>query len=164
MLTLGQMFLSEIEGEAPSTRKCLERITPEVFSFKPHEKSMEMDRLSVLVSEIPKWIAYTLEKGDIDFTTFTHEQPKNGEELAKHLGDNIAWAKKLLEKVTDTELNQTFNLKNNGQVLMSMSKKDMVSSSIRHWVHHRGQLTVYLRLCNIPIPPIYGSTADEGGF
>jgi uncharacterized damage-inducible protein DinB len=158
------MFLNEIEAEVASTRKCLERITPEVFDFKPHEKSMKMDYLVLLVSEIPKWIAYTLEKGDIDFKDFTHKQPKNGEEFAAHLDENVAWAKKFLEKVTDQELEQTFNLKNNGQVLMSMSKKDMISSSIRHWVHHRGQLTVYMRLCNIPVPSIYGPTADEGGF
>jgi uncharacterized damage-inducible protein DinB len=164
MLTLGQIFLGEMESEAASARKCLERITPEVFEFKPHEKSIKMGYLALLVAEIPKWIAYTLEKGDIDFKTFTHEQPKTGAEFAKHLDENIAWAKKQLEKVTDEELSQTFNLKNDGQVLMSMSKKDMVSSSIRHWVHHRGQLTVYMRLNNIPVPSIYGPTADESGF
>lgn len=163
-MTLGKIFLSDMEAEAPASRHCLERITPEVYEYKPHEKSMKMGYLALLVAEVPKWIAHTLEKGDIDFATFTHEQPKNGEELAKHLDANMAWAKKLLETVSDADLEQTFQLKANGQVLMSMSKKDMISSSIRHWVHHRGQLTVYMRLNNIPVPSIYGPTADESNF
>jgi uncharacterized damage-inducible protein DinB len=164
MLTLGQIYLGEMESEAGASRKCLERITPEVFEFRPHEKSMKMGYLALLVAEVPKWIAYTLEKGDIDFATFPHSQPKNGSELVAHLDENIAWAKKLLQTVTDAELEGNFNLSSQGKVLMSMTKKDMISSSIRHWVHHRGQLTVYMRLNNIPVPSIYGPTADESGF
>jgi uncharacterized damage-inducible protein DinB len=164
MLTLGKIFAADILAEAPASRNCLERIPAELFNYSPHEKSMKMGYLALLVAEVPKWIAYTLEKGDIDFATFSHTQCKNGEELAKHLDENMIWAKKLLETVTDEELETNFNLSSGGKVLMSMSKKDMISSSIRHWVHHRGQLTVYMRLNNIPVPSIYGPTADENTF
>lgn len=163
-MTLGQIYLEELQAEVPSTLKCLERITPEVFEYKPHDKSMKMGYLALIVAEVPKWIAYTLEKGDIDFATFTHTPCKNGEELAKHLDENMIWAKKLLEAVKDETLNEQFNLSAGGKIMLSMTKKEMISSSIRHWVHHRGQLTVYMRLNNIPVPSIYGPTADEKNF
>ena len=84
--------------------------------------------------------------------------------MVNHFDVNLKDAKKALEHTTDESLSETFSLKNKGQVLMSMSKKDFITNSINHLVHHRGQLTVYMRLNNIPVPSIYGPSADEGSF
>jgi uncharacterized damage-inducible protein DinB len=162
--TLGAAFLKELEAEAASTRKCLERIPENLFGWKPHEKSMAMGYLALLVAEIPKWITYMVEKGDIDFATFTHFQPKTTAELASHFDENFKGAKSALRHVSDEALAKTFSLKNHGQVLFSSPIQDNIGSSINHLVHHRGQLTVYMRLNDIPVPSIYGPSADEKAF
>jgi Uncharacterized protein conserved in bacteria len=155
---------NELNMESTSTRKCLERITESTWGFKPHEKSMEMGYLSFLVAEIPAWIAWVIEKGDIDLVTFPHEKPANAQELAAYFNKNAERAVKALEAVTDSELDATFNLKSNGQVLYSTTKKEMIASTINHMVHHRGQLTVYMRLNDIAVPSIYGPSADDRNF
>jgi uncharacterized damage-inducible protein DinB len=157
-------LLEELEAEAPATRKCLERIPETLSDWKPHEKSMAMGYLSLLVAEIPKWITHMLEKSEIDFATFEHFQPKNTAELVKHFDENVEGAKKALQKASDESLAEPFYLKNQGQVVFTSTKKDNITSSINHMVHHRGQLTVYMRLNDIPVPSIYGPSADDKGF
>lgn len=162
--TLGKMFLEELEAEATATRKCLERTPVNLFNWKPHQKSMSMEYLSLIVAEIPKWITYMVEKGDIDFATFEHVKIKTTEELVKHFDHNMENVRKALQNVSDEELSKPFSLKNKGQVLFTSPEKDNIGSSINHLVHHRGQLTVYLRLNDIAIPSIYGPSADERVF
>jgi uncharacterized damage-inducible protein DinB len=162
--TLGQMYLKELLAEAPASRKCLERVPEKLFDYKPHEKSMNMGYLALLVADIPRWISHMIEKGDIDFATFKQNHPKTTKDLLALFDENMKMVKPLMEKVTDEELAKTFSLKNNGQVLFSSPKEDNISSSINHLVHHRGQLTVYLRLNNIDVPSIYGPSADDKSF
>lgn len=162
--SLGKYFLHEFENEIPASRKCLERIPESLFGWKPHERSMNMGYLALLVAEIPQWITQTIEISVIDFATYKPFQPKNTAELVNHFDENIVGAKNALSKVSDEELSEMFYLKNNGDTLFSMPKDDTVSSTINHWVHHRGQLTVYMRLNNILVPSIYGPSADEKGF
>jgi len=162
--TLGAAFLKELEAEAAATRKCLERIPESSFGWKPHEKSMTMGYLALLVAEIPKWITHMVEKGDIDFATFEHFQPKTTAELVNHFDENLKGAKNALRNVSNEELAKTFSLKNHGQVLFSSPIKENIGSSINHLVHHRGQLTVYMRLNDIPVPSIYGPSADDRVF
>jgi len=161
---IGSQFLKELETEATATRKCLERIPPELFGWKPHEKSMTLGYLALLVAEIPKWITHMIEKSVIDFVTFEHFQPKTTSELVNHFEENLMGAKNALQNVSDEALSKLFYLKNNGQVLFSSPIGEMVGSTINHLVHHRGQLTVYMRLNNIPVPSIYGPSADDKGF
>ena len=163
-MTIGQQFLKEFQAEAPASRKCLERIPENLFNYKPHEKSMAMGYLALLVAEMPKWVEWMVEKKDIDFATFTHIQPKTTAELVAHFDENMEKVTAALEKAPDEVFQDMFNLKSSGKILMSMRVGDSTSSTIRHWVHHRGQLTVYMRLNNIPVPSIYGPTADENTF
>ena len=163
-IQFGLESLHELETESIATRKCLERVPEKLFGWKPHEKSMLMGYLAVLVAEIPNWITYIIEKSVIDFATFPHFQPKTTAELVKHHDENLEGAKKALKRVTNEELEELFYLKNQGQTLFSSSKKANVSSSINHLVHHRGQLTVYLRLNDISVPSIYGPSADDKNF
>ncbi len=162
--TFGKEFLKELDSETISSRKCLERIPERLFGWKPHEKSMTMGYLALLVAEIPKWITYVIEKGEIDFATFPHVQPETTADLVKHFDENIKGAREALDKVTDESLNEPFSLKNQGQLLFSSPKKETVGQSINHLVHHRGQLTIYMRLNDIPVPSIYGPSADDKTF
>jgi uncharacterized damage-inducible protein DinB len=163
-LQLSELYAQELKAEAGATRKCLERIPVSLFEYKPHEKSMALGYLALLVAEIPNWIAYIVEKGEIDFATFPHFQSKSTEDLVKHFDDNMEAALNALKGMTNEQFNDNFALKNQGQLLFESSKKFNVSSSINHWVHHRGQLTVYMRLNDIAVPSIYGPSADEKTF
>lgn len=156
-----KQFIKELEAETASTRKCLERFRMDLFGWKPHQKSMEMGYLAVLCAEIPLWIAYMIETDEIDFMTFDHLRPTTTEDIVAHFNENVLKAKKALLQVEDGTLDTVFNLKNNGKVVQSDTKRESIESTINHLVHHRGQLTVYMRLNDIAVPSIYGPSADE---
>lgn len=164
MVELGLEYLAELESETPATRKCLERIPMNLVEWRPHEKSMAMGYLSLLVAEIPKWITYIVEQSEIDLATFPHARPATTEDLVRHFDENIEGATRALKTITHDELARPFYLKTNGQVVFTSPKREIIRSSLNHWVHHRGQLTVYMRLNNIPVPSIYGPSADDRGF
>jgi len=163
-IIFAQAYARELDAETTSTRKCLERIPEHLFSWKPHEKSMNLGYLSLLVAEIPLWIAHMIENGDIDFATFKHIEPANAAELVEHFDKNVANAKKALLNIHEGLLAEPFHLKNQGNILFTSTKKESIESTINHMVHHRGQLTVYMRLNDIPVPSIYGPSADDRNF
>ena len=159
-----QSFLHELNGEYRATRKCIEVIPEKLFEYKPHPKSMTMGYLVLLVAEIPLWIKHMIVDSEIDFVTFKHFQPKTTEELVNHFEENMEAARKALQNSTDEDLQSNFSLKANGQVLYTASKIVDIGVTLNHWVHHRGQLTVYMRLNDIPVPSIYGPSADDKNF
>ena len=163
-IVFGKLFLAELQVEDMATRKCIERIPESTYEFKPHERSMNMGYLTLLVSEMPNWIASIIEDGEIDLATYGHFQLSTSSALLKHYDDNMKRAKKALENVSNEELAKPFTLKRGGTVLFTSSKQDNIGSTINHQVHHRGQLTVYMRLNNIDVPSIYGPSADEKTF
>jgi uncharacterized damage-inducible protein DinB len=162
--TLGILYLNELEAEARASRKCLERVPENLFKWKPHEKSMEMGYLALIVAEIPRWISTAVEKGEINFGTFQHKPAKSGADLVAQFDENMDGARKALTAATDETMLKMFYLKRDDEVLMKDTVVNTVSSSINHGVHHRGQLTVYLRLNNIAVPSIYGPSADDKTF
>ncbi len=164
MNEIAKEFLRELESEMSSTRKCIERMKEELFEYKPHEKSMQMGYLAVLVADIPRWIAHIIEKGEINLTTWDRFTSRKPEDLLEFFDKNVELAKAALEKATDASLLEPFYLKMGEQELSKDTKRNTVSSTINHLVHHRGQLTVYMRLNNIPVPSIYGPTADDKSF
>jgi len=161
---LAQEFVKELEAEVPSTLKCLERISLEVFGYKPHPKSMEMGYLTLLVAEIPLWIAHIIRHAEIDFATFKHIEAKTTQDMVNHFKTNVADAKEALLGITEGALAEPFYLKANGQILFASTKDEQIGSSINHMVHHRGQLTVYMRLNDIAVPSVYGPSADDKSF
>ena len=141
--TLSQAFIAELKAESIATRKCLERIPETTYEFKPHEKSMAMGYLALLVADIPRWIALSIEDSVIDFATYKQFQLSTTGALLKFYEENLKNAEKALSKSDDETLKkEMFYLKNNGQELYSAPKLENISSSINHWIHHRGQLTV----------------------
>jgi uncharacterized damage-inducible protein DinB len=157
-------FISEFEAEIPASRKCIERIPEKLFDWKPHVKSMTLGYLTLLVTEIPNWIAVMIKKREIDFKTFKHFQPKTTSEMVNHFDENVNGAKQAFQELLIDDLSKPFVLKNGDQILISSPLVENISSTLNHWVHHRGQLTVYMRLNDILVPSIYGPSADEKSF
>lgn len=157
-------FAKELEAESASSLKCLERIPPELFGWKPHEKSMELGYLALLVAEIPRWISLIVKDPEIDFATFKHDEAKSTQDLVDLFKKNAAAAREALLAVPEDGLAGTFYLKANGKELMKSTKREQVESTINHLVHHRGQLTVYMRLNDIAVPSIYGPSADDKSY
>jgi len=162
--TLCQYFLNELQAESVSSRKCLQRIPEAVYDFRPHEKSMAMGYLTLLVAEIPLWIAKTIEDSVINFVTYKRFQLSTTAALLSYFEDNLKAATNALTNITDAQLSKPFELKNGDILLMSTPKLESIGSTLNHWVHHRGQLTVYMRLNNIAVPSIYGPSADDRNF
>lgn len=162
--TLVTHHLEEIKAENISTRKCLERIPASTYKFKPHERSMEMGYLALLVADIPLWVAMTITDSVIDLAIYKQFPLSTTEALLAHYDENIRKAVEALDKITEDQINKEFELKKNGQLLYSSPKLKSIGETINHWVHHRGQLTVYMRLNEIAVPSIYGPSADEKQF
>jgi uncharacterized damage-inducible protein DinB len=160
----GAAFLKELEAESRACRRCLERIPVTLFGWKPHEKSMPMGYLAVLVAEIPLWIKVMVEDREIDLATFARFQPKSTGELVARFDENMKGALAALGAARGEDLEGTFALKRGGTVLMEDRLQESIPSTINHLVHHRGQLTVYMRLNDIAVPSIYGPSADEPVF
>lgn len=161
---LTDAYIKELKAEYTATKKCLERIPDNLYAYKPHPKSMNFGYLGLLVAEIPLWINIAITKGVVDFTTFKHIELNNNEALTAHFEDNFKSAINALEHITDEALEEAFVLRNGETELMRQTKNECISSSINHWVHHRGQLTVYMRLNDIAVPSIYGPSADDKSF
>lgn len=162
--TLCQYYLNELQAESTATRKCLQRIPESVYNFKPHEKSMSMGYLTLLVAQIPQWIATMIKESEINFANYKRFEVTTSAAMLTHFEDCLKAATEALANVTDAQLAKPFELKHGDKVLMSTPKLESIGSTLNHWVHHRGQLTVYMRLCNIAVPSIYGPSADEQGF
>src|SRR5258708_14337842 len=159
--TWGQEYLKELEAEVAATRKCLERIPDDLFKWKPHNKSMDMGTLAFIVADIPRWITTMVKASEIDFVKFKHDEPKTTGDLVKFFDEHMKSARNALQNVSDEALAEPFYLKNNGQVVFTSPKKDNISSSINHLLHNNDQLTVFMLLNNIQLPPIsYPSSLD----
>lgn len=157
-------FSSELQYEAATTRKCLERISPETFDFKPHEKSMTMRRLAAHVAEMYGWVSDTIEKTEIDFATMDYKpfQPQTTAELVEFFDGKLAGAVKSLENTTPEAMRENWKMRNGEQIYFEMMKLQVLRGFVfNHIVHHRGQLSVYLRMNDIPVPALYGPSADE---
>lgn len=159
-----QSLLHELNSEYRATLACLKAVPESLFDYKPHPKSMSMGYLSLLVAEIPLWIKYMITDGEIDFVTFTHFSPQTSAELVQHFEENMEAARKALQGTNDQALEAPFSLKANGKLLYTAAKVNDIGFTINHWVHHRGQLTVYMRLNDLPVPSIYGPSADDKNF
>lgn len=166
-MTIGQMLLMEFQHEAASTRKLLERVPLDKSDYKPHEKSMSLGRLANHVAEIAGWWKECLTDDELDFAKgdFTPKDLNTTEELLAKFDDLVKKAEKILTEVQDAEFQKPWTMRQGEQIFFTMPKGAVVRTwCLSHWFHHRGQLTVYLRMLNVPLPGIYGPTADEQGM
>lgn len=153
--------LDEFEAEMASTRRLLERVPSERGTWKPHEKSFPLGHLAQLVAWMPGWITRTLREPYIDLATGGGYSFETTETLLAMFDENVASARTALQEITGAALQEPWYLKMGEQVLMTMPRGAVVRQHLSHLIHHRGQLTVYLRMVDVPLPSIYGPTADE---
>lgn len=167
-MALNEAILAEMEQEAIATRKTLERVPEDKFSWKPHEKSMSLGQLASHVAEIAMWTGETINKDVLDFATAGYKPfvPNTTAELVKFFDDNHAEAIRVMkENATDENLMGMWTLRNGETVYMTMPRIAVLRGFVlSHLVHHRAQLGVYLRLLDIPVPSVYGPSADEGSM
>jgi uncharacterized damage-inducible protein DinB len=164
-MSLNKALLAELQHEAATTKKVLERIPESTWEWKPHEKSMSMLRLATHVAEMFSWIKTTVETPELDFAVGDYKPfvPSNSQDLVDFFEKSVAESAQALESVSDETLMQNWTMRNGEQVYFTMPKAAVLRSfCFNHIVHHRGQLSVYLRLNDIPVPEIYGPSADEG--
>ncbi len=167
MNMLAQSLLQELEFETPATRKTLERV-PEQFDWAPHDKSMKLGKLAQHLAEIPDWAvkAITLDELDLAPPGAAPSKPPVFTSTAQILAEydkNIAAAKAALAATNDEHLMKPWSLKMGGKTLLTMPRIAVVRNFVlNHNVHHRAQMGVYLRLNDVPVPSVYGPSADEG--
>jgi len=163
--TIAAALIAELENEGKTTRTILERIPPEKFDWKPHDKSMTMSRLATHVAEMHSWTVSTVKDAEIDFAKFDYKpfEPKTTEDLVGLFDKSYNEAIEALKGASDEIWSEPWSLKNGETTYFTMPKIAVIRTMVlNHIVHHRGQLSVYLRLNDISVPPIYGPSADEG--
>ena len=162
-MTKAQILLEEVKQEAKATRTLLERVPFEKADYKPHEKSMTLKRLATHVAEINGWWKECLTMDVLDFSK-GDSKPKEINSTADILAlhdDLLAKAEVILNNAADEKFNEDWTMRNGEVVYFTMPKAEVVRTwCMNHLYHHRGQLTVYLRLLDVPLPSIYGPTAD----
>lgn len=164
-MALNESIIAEMQHEGAATRKALERVPEDKFSWKPHEKSMTLGALAAHVAEIAEWTNSTINQDELDFATAGYKpfEPKTTEELVKFYDEKQASAiKTLQENATDENLMGMWSLKNGETTYMTMPRIAVMRGFVlSHLIHHRAQLGVYLRMLDVPVPSTYGPSADE---
>ena len=164
-MSLSQAFLQEFDTEAKTTRRVLERVPADKLSWKPHPKSMSLGELALHTAMVPGFICgWACEEE----TKFTGDKPpvatSTAEIVAAH-DKSVAKYKEVLGQLGDDGLTKNWKASAGGQTVFEMPKSALIRSiALNHWYHHRGQLSVYLRLLDVPVPSIYGPSADENPF
>ncbi|HEX5727243.1 MAG TPA: DinB family protein [Longimicrobiaceae bacterium] len=160
-MSIGEGLLPEFEQEMATTRRLLERVPSEQGEWKPHPKSFSLGHLAQLVAIMPGWVAQTLRNTELDLAGAGGYSYETTETLLGIFDQGVDASREALASVQDDELDVTWSLKHGDRVLFSSPRGVVVRNHISHLVHHRGQLSVYLRLLDVPLPSIYGPTADE---
>jgi len=165
-MNLVDLIVKELQQEAAVTRRVLERVPAEKFDWKPHEKSMSLGQLANHVATTPGGVAKILEKEEVDLTGFKPPPlPESLEALLAAHDQSIAEACAVVQRVGEHGLPSAWRLLKEGREILKSTKLAVMRSiMLNHWYHHRGQLSVYLRLLDIPLPSIYGPSADENPF
>ena len=162
-------ILEQLEREGPRTRRVLERVPEGRDEWKPHEKSMPLGRLAMLVATMPSWIPMVIQRDDLDLnppggSTFRQAPLRTPAELVAAHDKAIADAREALRTVTNEHLMKPWRLLVSGKVVSEEPRHVVLHDTLMHLSHHRGQLTVYLRLNGAQVPSVYGPTADDPSF
>lgn len=168
-MKLTEFFRDELEREVQRSRKALQEVPSGKYDWKPHERSMSFGYLADLVATMPMWIQMQIERDELDVAPGEGKSMKpapkeNSEELIKALDEAATAARAAFEKTTDEHLQTNWKLLAGGNVVLEDSRSSMIQDTLNHWAHHRGQLTVYLRLLGQKVPALYGPSADDRSF
>lgn len=164
-MAIKDAFIAELKYESSLTKKILERVPMDKKDWKPHEKSMSLGRLATHVAENTHWASHIINIDDFDFMkdfNFKAHVAGSIEELMQLFQTNLDNAIKDLSSMNDEDFNKTWTVRQGEKVMSAVPKKVAIRGwSISHMIHHRGQLSVYLRLLDVPVPGMYGPSADE---
>ena len=166
-MTIGQSLLPEFDQEMQNTRKVLERLPDEKWNWKPHEKSGTLGWLAGHVATMVDWLPTTIKTEELDYApvggpSFTPPKIDNRQQLLAEFDKNVSAARAALEGVSDAEMTKNWKLLAGGQEIFSLPRATCIRGMVlNHHIHHRAQLTVYLRLLNVAVPGLYGPSADE---
>ena len=168
-MKLTEFFREELDREVERSRKALQEVPSGKYYWKPHERSMIFGYLADMVATIPMWIQMEIERDELDVAPPEGKGMKpapkeSSEELVKALDEAAAGARAALEKTTDEHLRTNWKLLAGGHVVMEEARYVMIQDTINHWSHHRGQMTVYLRLMGQKVPALFGPSADDQSF
>jgi uncharacterized damage-inducible protein DinB len=160
-----EVLLQELEQEAQTTRRVLERVPGDKLAWKPHEKSMSLGQLALHVATVPGNVAEIAARPSSPAPTFKQASASSAAELLPALEESVAKARRLLGHMDDADLGATWRMTRGDQEIFAVPRGNLLRSvMLNHWYHHRGQLSVYLRELNVPVPSIYGPSADENPF
>ena len=157
-------LIAELKMEAAATRKMLEHVPTDKNDWKPHEKSMKLGNLAAHVADLPVWIVFTMNADELDLSKMDYKPniATSTADLLANLDTKVDQAMAALEKASDEDFDKMWTLRNGEHVIFSMPKKVVIRSmALSHHYHHRGQLSVYLRLLDVHVPGMYGPSADE---
>lgn len=168
-MNMTEFFAAQLEREAIGTRRALERAPEGKGDWKPHEKSMPFGYLAALVAMMPGWVGMMITQDELDLnppggSRARPPSPRNAAELLRVFEDALGKSREALRKTTDAHLQTTWRLLVAGNVVVENPRHVMIADTFGHLAHHRGQLTVYLRLLGAPVPAIYGPSADDQTF
>ena len=160
-MTISETLLPEFDEEMKSTRRVLERVPDDKPEWKPHPKSFSVAHLSQLVAGLPGWIGQTLTNTELDLAKGAGYSNQKTASLLSQFDENVKTSREAIAASSDQDFEVEWALKMHGNVLYTAPRRVVVRQHVSHLSHHRGQLTVYLRLLDVPVPSIYGPTADE---
>lgn len=162
---IAQSLTKELQEEAQATRRLLERVPSDRLSWRPHARSMSLGQLAHHLATLPGGVARMAEKSEASIPDFELPEAGSVDEVLAGLDASVAEACSVLESMSDASMAETWRMVEDGRELMAVPRARMLRAALfSHWIHHRGQLTVYLRLLDVPVLPTYGPTADENPF
>jgi uncharacterized damage-inducible protein DinB len=164
-MSLADTLWMEVEQESQTTKRVLDRVPADKLAWKPHPKSFSLGQLALHIASVPGAIAAAATPDAFEAPGFQQAQPKDHQEVLDTFSKSLGTAKESLHKMDDARLAATWNLTRNGKAIMSIPRVAFIRSvMMNHLYHHRGQLSVYLRILDVPVPSIYGPSADENPF
>lgn len=165
-MAIKDSFLPEFDHEMGSTRRLLERVPEPDFAWRPHDKSYSLGELAAHIANLPHWLGVICEHSEIDTSVAAEEArpkvPASVPQLLSTFDDNVRQARRQIDELGDSAMMARWTLRDGDHEVLSMPRASVLRSFVlNHLIHHRGQLTVYLRLRDVPLPSLYGPTADE---
>ena len=168
-MKLTELLIAELDREVSRSRRVLAEVPAGKYDWKPHDKSMILGYLANMVATMPSWLAMGVKLNELDVapasgSAMSPEKLETSDALVKALDKSAVEARAVLSGTTDDYLMTPWKLLARGQVVMETPRWEMIQDTINHWAHHRGQMTVYLRLLGAKVPSVYGPSADDKQF
>lgn len=162
-MNTAQRLTAELQQEAAKNKLMLERIPESKLSWKPHEKSMTIGRLGMHIAELPNWIVRSLTSEEYEFGAgpYNPNIPQKHAQIMEEFENQLHKAIELLKTASDDMLSRNWKVRKGDKLIYDMPRADIIRRQMNHIIHHRGQLSVFLRLLDVPVPGVFGPTADE---